>query len=327
MALGYEGWLKLDNPEVMCLATGTAISRASNRIESNSGYGGRKNTSDAVSTSMGISYPRTYDFPIYDGSFDIEMNLGVRDLIFDTYITEPQNPFELTYSTRRNTKIEMDQNYWSSINIQASDGSFATCSLGFVGLTYDVPSSGNINYCGNQFGAPNSTFNLSQTDPLNPCSNNLSPIPFWISPPKMLYPSNPDVGGINDKCMDWSMDFSRDVVKFFSCENTATKGGSIGVVDSEAASPSFIASGPISITFDFTEMVGLAQAAIQSQLRPDGEFYSVDILGRRFNDLELNSRSDNIVSQDSLAIISYSYNVYGNIEFGTYVQDFPDPLL
>jgi len=322
MALGYEGWLKLD-PEVMCLATGTAISRSSNRIESMSGFGGQKNTTDTNSQSMGISYPRTYDYPIYDGSFDLEMNLAVRDLIFDTYILQPQNSFTLDYSTRSNTQITMDENYWNSISIQASEGSFVTCSLGFVGLSHDVLNGGTDSFCDNQFGQGYAAgiFKVDQTNPLNPCSDNLNPIPFWIAPPKLTYSSNPDVNGIADKCTDWNMDFSRNVVKFFSCENV-TKSVTPKVVDNEAPAPKFIASGPMSITFNFTEMVGLSQATIQSQLRPDDDFTSVDILGRRFNDLELNSRDDNIVSQESLAIISYSYNVYGNID--SYVQTFPN---
>ena len=82
---------------------------------------------------MGISYPRAYDFASYDGSFDIEMNIAARDLIFDKYIIEPQNSFELYYSTRNNTSITMDQNYWNSIGFQASDGEFVTCSLGCKG--------------------------------------------------------------------------------------------------------------------------------------------------------------------------------------------------
>jgi len=327
MALGYEGWLKLDNPEIMCLATGTGISRSSNRIESNSGYGGRQGSSFAGSSSLGISYPRAYDFASYDGSFDIEMNIAARDLIFDKYIIEPQNSFELFYSTRNNTSITMDQNYWNGIGFQASDGEFVTCSLGLVGLTYDVADEGSANtFCDNQFGQGTfggAVFDIAETNPLNPCSDNLNPIPFWLAPPVMTYGGNPDVSNINDKCTDWSLDLSRDVVKFFSCENIASKSVTVDPVNSDASNPSFIASGPISIAFSFTEIIGLSQVLIQNQLRPD-TMDGVEILGRTFNDLELNSREDNIVSPDSLSLISYSYNVYGNIETGgNWIRPFP----
>jgi hypothetical protein len=278
---------------------------------------------------MGISYPRAYDFASYDGSFDIEMNIATRDVIFDKFILEPQNRFELFYSTRNNTLITMDQNYWNSLDFQASENSLVTCSLGFIGLTYDVDNEAVASpktFCDNQFGQGRfggALFDIAETNPLNPCSDNLNPIPFWTAPPVMTYIGNPDAGGISTNTTDWSLGFSRDVVKFFTCDNTATKSATVNPIDSDAENPDFIASGPISITYSFTEMIGLSQDLIQDQLRPD-TMQSIDILGRRFNDTELNSRDDNIVSPESLALISYSYNVYGNINAaGTYVQAFP----
>ena len=68
MALGYEGYVKLD--DIYVLGTGTSVPRARVRLDSTSGYGGKIKT---PVEEIGIGSPHNYDWLLWDGSVSFEV--------------------------------------------------------------------------------------------------------------------------------------------------------------------------------------------------------------------------------------------------------------
>ena len=305
MALGYEGWASITHntgsspkTNVECLATGTSGIYGSSRLESSSGYGGQIDVFSTIASEVGVASPRSYDYPVFDGSFDFEVNETMADLIWENMIQQRQNRWELLYQTRKGTLLNFDHNYWNSITLQAGDGTFVTGSISWVGLNY-ISTRGDgagDSYCGNQFGFDGPQFDWQNTNPLNKCNYNLNPIPFWDS--------NPLINGVNiDECLDWSLSFNQDVVKFFTCENSSAVSDPL----SDAPPPSFVACGPMKITFDFTEMIGLSSTG--NAVRGD-ILASAGAVGLSVGTLELNSMSDNVESLEAAVPVTYSYDAY-----------------
>jgi hypothetical protein len=320
MALGYEGWVtvKSDTPAptktVYTLATATSGIYASNRLESQSGYGGWREATESGSNQdrVGFATPRTYDYPLFDGSFNFELNLPLRDFIKENLLEYRQTLWTARYSTRGGdgadgTILEFDHNYWTNINLAASDGTFVTGTTSWVGLNYteERDETASSTFCANQFNAPTNSnnFQWQDTNPLNPCSSDPSADPPGNTNPIGFFDSAPEVEGVSmDDCLEWSMDFNQDVVKFFKCENTSSGKDPL----SDANPPAFVACGPITYTFNFTEMVGLSAG---TQLRDD-TLTSGGAVGIVIDDLEIITRSDNISGLESLVPIVYSYYGY-----------------
>jgi hypothetical protein len=257
MALGYEGYIQVGGSVV--LGTGGATPRNRTRLDSSSGYAG-----EISGGSMGIGYPHVYDWSSWDGSADVEMTDGLFSVL-KTWIVSNRDQTRDVVLSSRNTNNQTFNGYWNSISFAASVGALVTSTIGFVSIERD----------GYAYGSDTQS-KSGITDSV------LVPIPYWKTA----------VGGY--KFLDWSLDFSQDVVKIFACRRSAT-----------ALEPAYLGVSPMTISLSGTYLFSGEMA--------DSSSLTVTIGSGSFNltKVELQTTSDAVQNHNSLTPIAVTLAAYG----------------
>jgi len=226
MALGYEGWAKMNvnGTEDLVLCTGASIPHSRLRLDSNSGYGGAIKTPAA---GMGIGFPHNYDFVSFAGSLNFEAHAGVITNQILPWLFDRQKAASVSFQSRKDNISNHVECFWNSINLNTSSGSAVEGSLEFTALDFALAQGGD--YIGNKTGDGylcNAQGGLNIPDPI--ISNVM--IPYWQT--SVL------ADGSLVEFVSWNLDFSQDIVQFFVCENNVNP-----------IAPKFLASGPMTVTF------------------------------------------------------------------------------
>lgn len=292
MGLGYEGWVKVDDR--YALGTGVSVPRARPRLESAAGYGGRiREPVDEI----GIGLPYNYDYDINDGSVSFQPNLTFfKDVVMD-WIFDRQSAKEVWFSTRYENEQIHENSFWNSIGISANPESAIDGSVGFVSLTRNSYSYGEWdNKSGSKKGNSGSGGTLlcpSTVFPsqLNPDAVNTVPIPGWNT-------RITKAGGEID-FIDWSLNFSQDVVKFFACE-----------YNTEPKPPKYLAVGPMNVVFSGAYIgqtfLGDSIAELLITIAPTNSAPSKLKLKR----CENNTEQDDLQPPDGVTALNVEYAVY-----------------
>jgi len=298
MALGYEGYVQIGL--TVALGTGTSVPRARARIESSAGYGG-KIVGSPAGFRMGVGFPRAYDWTTYDGSVDMELNRLIWKEELNPWIFDRQSARDIIIVTRKDGEQNFNQTaFWSSISISASEGSAVTSSVSFVALnmtTYTFGATGLEGYIDNKKGfgmfcPPWSNVPL----PLNKADSgrrNINPIPFWNT--KIQLPAGPTVIDFTS----WTLDFSQDVVKFFTCQDEGS------TTDPGALEPAYLAVGPMTVTLSGSYM-------LRDRLGDNIDELDVilDDQTLKLKMLENTTVSDDLQNSDALVPLTVEYAVY-----------------
>jgi len=289
MGLGYEGWIKVDDK--YALGTGTSFPRARQRLDSSSGYGGDK---EGPSATMGVGLPYNFDYDLFEGSLNFEVSKDFYEDVIKDWLFLRQTAKEVKFSSRKDNVQDFDDCFWNSIGISASEGGVVDGSLGFYAIERDEYTFGSqypSGKEGNSDGGGNAALCLPGFDfppPLNDDNENLNPIPYW----------NTDIivtGITNAEFINWTMDFSQDVVRFFGCEAN---------VDEQP--PLYLAVGPLNATFSGSYMLQntfLGDTITEIEVIVGG----VSLKLRR---LENNSEADDVQSPDALVPLAVEYTAY-----------------
>ena len=290
MGLGYEGWIKVDDK--YALGTGTSFPRTRPRLDSASGYGGDK---EGPSATMGVGLPYNFDYDQFEGSLNFDVSTTFYQSVVLDWLFKRQTAKPVKFSTRVQNVQYFENCFWSSIGISASEGGQVEGSLGFYAIERDAYTYGQeypTDKEGNADGstrAPVCPMGTGFPPQLNPSSGfNLNPVPYW----------NTDVlvTGITDaEFLNWNMDFSQDVVRFFVCESNTS-----------AQPPKYLAVGPLTATFSGSYMLQggfLGDTITQIEILVGG----VSLKLRR---LEANTEADDVQSPDALVPLTVEYTAY-----------------
>jgi len=291
MALGYEGYasLKVDTLTNIALCTGASVPKGRVSLESSSGYGGEI----VGPTGMGIGLPEEYDWDIYDGSIDVDLSEDFYTNQIKEWIFNRQKAGVVTISTRNASLQSFLKCYWNSISISSSEASSVTASVGFVALERNSYAIGG-DYIGNKEGQLTDNCaawgGSTGTNALNPGGSNINPIPYWNT--------FVEIDAIEVPFLNWTVDLSQEVVKFFSCEHNVNP-----------VEPRFVAVGPMTVTFTGDYM-----------FVDTGTFLSPDTLTSlyvniggdelKMENLQLRNENDAVQSQDALVPISVEYAAF-----------------
>jgi len=291
MGIGYEGWakLKVDAVEDLFLCTGAANPKRRVRLESSSGYGGQiKLPVDEI----GIGTPRNYDWESFDGSlgFDVTQDLVTNQI--KPWIFARQKAAQTTMRTRKDNVQQFDNCYWNNISLTAGDGSLVTGSIGYVAIQRDSYVQGGDyvdDKTGDGYLCDPGVLNVPE--PLG-IDMNESPIPFWNS--------SVEVDGDVLDFVTWTLDFSQEVVKFFSCE-----------ASSVPAEPRFIAVGPMTVTFT-GDYFFAATTPTPWDIPDTLATLTVNIAGETIDlaNLELSTDADDVRGQNDPTVIAVDYAAY-----------------
>lgn len=286
MALGYEGVIKLGS--TYALGTGTSVPSARIRLESSSGYGGNIKT---PLSEMGVGLPHNYDWSQYDGSLNFDITPEIITNELKPWLKDRQSARTVEFSSRSGNVQKYINSFWNNINIDAGgENSPVTGSVGFIALSQDTYTWGN-SYIGNKTGmnlfpCSGGTF----PSPLNDSVNfNKHPVPFW----------NTTVS-VGSNFLQWTVDFSQDVVKFFGCFG----GGS----ETTAVEPKYLAVGPMTITFTGTYMQTAGGGYLGDSLAALNLTIGGVTIG--LERLELTTEQDDVQTGDSLVPLSVEYVAY-----------------
>lgn len=292
MALGYEGWAKLNvsgsTREYLVPCTGASVPENRNRIESSSGYGGRISS---PTTEIGIGNPHAYDWSVNEGSISFEATADfiTEQLVY--WLFHRQNPASVDLKSRRNNVQTFANCFWTSIGLSASSNAFVEGSVNFTAIQRDAYTAGGgyvENRDGDNLIVPPQTFGFPT--PLTP---NLI-VPFW----KSYVTIDSGSGGVLVPFETWSLDFSQEVVKFFASEH-----------NSVAQEPKFIAVGPMTATFSgdhiFVQTSTWAVVDVLTSL-----YINIDTAQVKTKRLERATDSDPVQSMDSPTPISVEYTIY-----------------
>ncbi len=209
MGMGYQGFVRIfenggtppTNPIVL-LATGASVNLILEPIYSTSVWGAGWYNASTTSHYA--------DGPIrFEGTVDIELQTNetwefLRQWAVDrrafprSLDISPDGVFLYQYHTAAAygtpTQCSATLGAWcSSFDLSTSEGSFVTASTGITALNRNEiqlgvdntnPSgTGNpaITYCTQQFGVVGGDYasSFGPSNPLNPCADNVNPIPFW----------------------------------------------------------------------------------------------------------------------------------------------------
>jgi len=286
MGLGYEGYISLQVDAIadVALGTGGGVPESRQRLESSSGYGGRIKT---PVSEMGIGLPHNYDWSSYDGSMDFDVHEDFLTNQIIPWIFDRQKGAIVNVQTRADNVQTFPKCYWNSINLSASEGGLLTGSIGFVGMDRSVYTRGG-DYIGNKTGGNTLCAGGSPVFP-TPLQLGVT-IPYWNT--------FVDIDASLVEFTSWSLDFNQDVVKFFGCNS-----------NTNVQEPSYVAVGPMSITFTGDYMfVGAA-----SFLSPDTLTSLYVTMGGeqiKLEDLELLTDTDVLQGQDAIVPVSIDYTAY-----------------
>jgi hypothetical protein len=301
MALGYEGYVKLDGK--YALGTGTSVPRARVRMESSSGYGGQKS---APVAEIGIGTPRTYDWETHDGSLSFELNQEMWKEVLNPWVFDRQVQKEVYFTSRFGNVQKYTNAFWNSISVSATEQAVVDGSLGFVAIErtqYAFGTQGFAGYTDNKTGqsatpgtqptvlCPSGTF----PEPLNgqvAGRSNINPIPWWNT--KVL-----DASGAKVEFVNWTLDFSQDIGKFFACTDV------VSLADPGPKEPDYLAAGPMTVTFSGAYM-------FKDALGDDLTLLTLNIDDQVFKlkSLELQSVSDDVQTGDVMVPLTVEYAVY-----------------
>ena len=291
MAMGYEGLvtLKVNSIEDVALATSASVPQARQRLDSSSAYGGEKANPD-----MAIGSPHIYDWTTWDGSIDYEVHTDFLTNQIIPWIFDRQSSAEAFLQSRNSNVQQFNSCYWSSINLSASEGANLSGSVSFVAIDRDTHSRGG-DFIGNKQGS--SPFCASTTEVYpNSLGQDFAknPIPYWNT-----QVSIDTGGGLTDyDFTSWTLDFSQDVVKAFSCE-----------ANSSVQPPKYIAVGPLTVSFSGeyffvnTDNFGIPTSLDSLKVTMDSESITME-------DLELESDTDAVQDASSLSVVSVQYTAY-----------------
>lgn len=281
MAMGYMGYAKLymqggsppSNP-ILLLATGASVNLTLEPIYSSAIWGA--GWYNAATTT------HYADGPIrYEGSIDIELQgtNNLWNLVRDWGIEYRAYPLSgdlspdgrrvysfhaagTPYSIPGNHPADTFTNnglYCTSLGFATSEGSFVTTSIGALGL-HRVQTNVGKKYIENRAGITTAS-EFAQTFPLNPCSSNVSPIPFWRTNANLLdlgdcvaypYPTYPPytpfTGGSlfqsDLETVEWSVDLSNNQVLLYTCDGDREATAVLmGAMDASASVTLFSPSG------------------------------------------------------------------------------------
>lgn len=260
--LGYEGYIKIGGDWV--LGTGSSVPKERPRIDSASGYGG----TIAGSGTIGIGMPHMYDWTAWDGKVDFDLTKAVFDTLM-AWTKARSTTKEILFSSRSSNEQKFDTAYWTNISISASEGAMTSGTLGFLAENRTTYTYG--------------TDTISQNGTTDAAVMALEPIPYWFTA----------IGSY--KFIEWSLDFSQSVVKFFSCQNKAGPQG-----------PAHIGIGPMTIS-----LTG-------SYIQGGGEFADtvaslvVTVAGSTvtLKNVQLQNISDDVRTRNTLTPISMDAAVY-----------------
>jgi len=296
MALGYEGLVSINTTPILCTSFSAPQSRV--KMESNSAYKGTMETE----MDPGLFYPRTYDYPLVDGSLSFELSEDSLSLLIG-FIEARGDSFAVASINRMGAAINMNECYWNSISFSISEGQIVVVNLDFIAKqmnTYTIGGSDSTNnYADNRLGVsdeyPSATEILGL--PILPTTLaadlNINPYPWW----KFTVYNGENI----TKYLTWSLSFSQDIVRHFLCK-----------ADTDVYAPSIFSIGPLSVNFKFdilpdyniSPFATVENPIAALEVRIDGvEAFTLE-------DLELQRTVDDIQSFDSLSVVSLSYDVY-----------------
>jgi hypothetical protein len=248
MGMGYQGFVKLYTTgpatgPLVVLATGASVNLVLEPIYSQAVWGaGWYNAAEAAHYADNAVR--------YEGNVDMELQMGVAGAIWNYLhafiVTERAYPRSLDispdgahlykYQTTGAYKANYDTNgaWCRSAGISTNEGSFVTCSLTVVALTRsetDADGTGSsfsdYTYIKQVKGAVASdcTF-LSLTNPLNPSSTSVNPIPYWrtnaqISVGTYTTPfAAPTLPQTGLETVDWSIDIANNDKILYTCSGS-----------------------------------------------------------------------------------------------------------
>ena len=286
MAVGYEGWAKLNvnGTEDLVLCTGASVPLNRIRIDSSSGYGGQIKT---PANQIGIGMPHVYDWSGFDGSINFEVTEDLITNQIKPWIFDRQKAGQVTIKPRMGANNYHSECFWNSINLSTSGQSLIEGSLGFVAVdlgTYAMGAGYTSNKTGDGYLCSPGGLNIP-----DPVISNVA-VPFWKS--------FVTIDGSSVPFLSWSVDFSQDVVKFFTCENNVNP-----------IEPKFLAVGPMTVTFNAEYMI----VETAPWLMPDDlATLNVTIGGvvLKMKRCELISFRDDVASGDSAVPINVEYACY-----------------
>jgi hypothetical protein len=305
MSMGYEGYalLNVDGTEDLALCTGASVPRSRVRMESSAAYGGQINT---PVPEIAIGSPETYDWDAYDGSMDVEVTQDFFDNQIKAWIFDRQKAAIVTLQSRAGNVQTFNNCYWNNISLSASDGGFVTASIGFVAMERDAYTIGgdylennpgpNGSARGNEFLCTPQSFGVP--DPLNPSSDsNLIPIPYWNT--------KIEIDGSLIEFVTWTIDFSQEVVKFFSCENNANpvepRFVAVGQMTAKISGDFIFLEDPTA-TFSIPDTLTTLDLILGADATTPSEL--------KFENLELETATDALQSPESLVPIALEYAAY-----------------
>jgi len=283
MSLGYEGHVKIGS--TYALGTGASVPRGLNRIESSAAYGGTIDGSDRA-----IGLPRQYDWEIYDGSVSVEMTAGLFTEL-KTWLGGRQDARNIFFAPRYDAAQEFDTAYFNSISISAGEGGAVNGSVGFVAIDRADYQYGD-KYIDNKDGDGFLCSGGSFPSPLNAAPSNTQPVPYWNT--------SLSFAGTSYEFLNWSLDISQDVVKFFSCE------GNVNPVE-----PKYIAVGPMTIVLSGAYMADFGS----SPLGFLGDTVASAVLNiggvsLSMTKLEATTEGDDVQTGDAMVPLNVEYAVY-----------------
>jgi len=292
VALGYEGWAKLNvnGTDNLMLCTGASIPHDVLRLESNSGYGG---TINGIGTT-GIGFPHNYDFAHYSGSINFELYAAIITNQLKPWIFDRQKAATVSIQSRKDNINLHTESFWTSINLSTSAGAVVEGSVGFNVLDYTYDQGGDYigNKVGNEYfvshpglGIPSPLFteipDLTRTDVM---------IPFWDT--------SVFIEGNMVEFAAWNLDFTQDLVTFYACEDFSTP-----------QPPKFLAAGPMTVAFSGDYMfVNTSSWAAEDFI--NSLYIKIGTETMWLKRLERNSDKDDVVSGDSMTSIAVDYTAY-----------------
>lgn len=260
MGLGYEGYVKLDS--LWTLGTGTSVPRSQNRIDSQGAYAGKA----TGATDMGIGAPHVYDWTAWDGSISFDLTNELFTNLKASIVTTRDAAKSISFSSR-DANVQTFSGYWNAISISASEASPVTCSVGFAAF-----DRGAYTY-GNDAQKTNSDIG----------GYAMAMIPYWST----------SIGSY--KFVEWTLDFSQDVVKFFACNKTAGP-----------AAPVYLGIGPMSVTLTGTYIFGGGEMG----LAPGDLTVTIGTGNIILKKTELQEQSDDVQTGNSLTPIAVTVAAY-----------------
>lgn len=292
MALGYEGWAKLNvsgsAKEHLVLCTGASVPESRSRVDSGSGYGGAV---ISPTTEIGIGSPHAYDWSVNDGSISFEATAAFVDEQFIFWLFNRQTPAAVNLRTRKNNVQTFSNCFWNALSLSASSGAAVEGSVNFTALQEDAYTVGGdyiLNPEGDKYFITPGAMEVP-----DPVIANVM-VPFW----KSFVTIDSGAGGIVVPFETWSIDFSQEVVKFFACEHNST-----------AQEPKFIAVGPMTATFsgDYMFVQTSAWTVVDSLT---SLYINVDSTQLKTKRLELTSKTDAVQGAETPTPISVEYAIY-----------------